>query len=101
MKKSDKKTYQKQLVQDNISQLLLLSKNPTLTDFHKDYINQVLELAKSSNVRLTREQKLQFCKKCLNPWNSKTCTIRLNSRLGAKEYSCLECGYVRRFSYKK
>lgn len=101
MVKFDKKTQHKELVLKNVLLLLELSKNVQLQPFHTQYIKQLVDLTKAFNIRLTREQKLLFCKNCMIPWNSKTRSIRLNSIHGTKDYICLECGFVRKFKYKK
>lgn len=65
------------------------------------YCDLVRRLAKRYNVRLTRRERMRFCKKCLNYWipgfNVK---VRLRKRGKLAEYAC-SCGAVAKFPYSR
>lgn len=98
--KINKKKIQKEYAQKSIESYLLLLKNQKLTQYFPKYIKEILNLSKSFNIRLRREEKLQFCKQCTTPWNSKTRTTRLNPKTSCIEHTCNNCKYTRRFKYK-
>lgn len=100
MKIKDRKQVQKQLANHNIEHFFLLLDKRFYPKYDEKYVKEILELSKSFNIRLTREQKLKFCKKCHVHWSANTREIRLNSMLKCKEYICKNCGFVRRFPYK-
>ena len=64
------------------------------------YIKEILRFSTAFNIRLKREEKLKFCKKCYTYWNNENVKIRFNKKLKTKEYICKNCGYTRRFKYK-
>ncbi len=44
----------------------------------------------------------EFCRKCGTVWiPGRTLRVRQSSSKKVVTYSCVECGYVRRFQYKK
>lgn len=68
----------------------------------KRYIELARKIGKRYNVRLTKEQKMSFCKKCnqlLIP--KKTCEIKVGSQKKLMEIKCLNCGYVFKKPYVK
>lgn len=83
----------------NINFLFDLLKNRFEPNQDKYYINEILRFSTAFNIRLKREEKLLFCKKCKCFWNNNNLSIRLNPKLRAKEYICKNCGFVRRFKY--
>lgn len=66
------------------------------------YVELAWKIKLRYNIRLSKDLKLKFCRKCrslLVP--SETCRVRLqSSRPPHLAVTCLECGYVRRISYK-
>jgi RNase P subunit RPR2 len=99
MKTKDRKKIQRELGQNNINIFFNLIKNNFKPEFHTTYVSEVKKLAQSFNIRLSREEKLKFCKKCNTPWNTKTREIRLDSKTRTKNYICKSCKYIRRFKY--
>ncbi len=99
MKNKDRKKIQLEYTKKNISFLFDLLEKRFKPSYDKFYIREIKRLSQGFNLRLTREQKLKFCKKCNIFWNIKTREIRLNSTLKAKEYICKNCSYVKRFPY--
>jgi ribonuclease P protein subunit RPR2 len=65
----------------------------------KRYVVLARKISQKYKVRLTKEQKLLFCRKC-NAYlrQGKNSKIRLTK--GLRSLKCLECGYVRRMRYK-
>ena len=64
----------------------------------KRYLVMIWSLAKKHNYRLTREQKLKFCKKCFCLWiPSKTVVINFNQNYEMFEFECVTCGHKKRF----
>ena len=66
------------------------------------YIEMARKIGKRYNVRLTKEQKRSFCKKCnqlLIP--SRTSTFELDSKKKLIIIKCLNCGNIYRYPYKK
>jgi len=100
MKNKNKKEVQKEYAKKNIEYFIRLLKTRFKPYFDKNYIKEIKDLSRSFNIRLTREQKLNFCNKCNISWNVKTTKIRLNSKNRTKEYLCKNCGHTRRFKYK-
>ena len=68
--------------------------------YNSKYVKEILNFSSSFNIRLTREEKLQFCKKCFCAWDSKTRTIFFDQKTHTKNYICKMCGFTRRFKYK-
>lgn len=100
MNNKERKNLQKELAQINIEHYFKLLETRFEPNYDKFYIKEIQKLSQGFIIRLTREQKLKFCKKCFTYMNTKTQEIRLNPRLGAKEYICKNCSNVKRFKYK-
>lgn len=100
MNNKEKKQIQKQYAQTNLDYFFSLLDTRFRPQFDKNYIKEIQKFSKSFNIRLSREQKLKFCKKCLTYWDTNTKQIRLNSKLGCIEHICKTCAFTRRFRYK-
>jgi len=101
MKRSkNKKTVQKELVNNNISKFFSFLENRLYPAFDHKYIKEIKKLSQGFNIRLSKEQKLKFCKKCDTFWTPQTREIRFNSTLGTKEYICKNCGFSKKFKYR-
>jgi len=64
------------------------------------YVEHMVNLSTKYNVRIPREMKINFCKKChtfLIP--GKTAQVRLKK--GKVVIKCLRCGAYKRYPYKK
>ena len=99
MKARDRKKIQFEYAKKNISYFFNLLDSRFKPKFDKFYIRDIKRLSQGFNIRLSREQKLKFCKKCNVFWNVNTREIRFNKDLKAKEYICKNCSYVKRFPY--
>ncbi len=95
-----RKQIQKEYAQKNLNFFFNLIETRFRPDYDKFYVQEIKRFSEGFNIRLTREQKLKFCKKCNCFWDVETREIRMNSDLGCKEYICKNCGFVRRFKYK-
>lgn len=100
MNNKERKILQKELAQTNIEHYFKLLETRFEPSYDKFYIKEIIKLSQGFIIRLTREQKLKFCKKCFTYMNINTQQIRLNPRLGAKEYICKNCSHIKRFKYK-
>lgn len=99
MKNKDRKNIQKELAQENINFFLKLLENKFNPLLDNKYINEIKKLSQGFNIRLKREEKLKFCKKCDTYLSTQTREIRLNPNTKTKEYICKNCGYTRKFKY--
>ena len=99
MKNKERKKLQLEFANYNIDFFFKLLDERFKPDFDKMYVREIKRLSQGFNVRLKREQKLKFCKKCDTYWDSTTREIRFNSTFICKEYICKNCSYVRRFKY--
>jgi RNase P subunit RPR2 len=95
-----KKNIKKELAEENIEIFKNLIKTRFYPEYDKLYIRDLKRLSQRFNIRLDRQTKLLFCKKCEIFWDSKGVKIRINSKLKTKEYICQNCGFRRRFKYK-
>ena len=101
MKNKERKSIQLELAKENIDFFFNLLENSFNPEFDKFYIREIQRLSQGFNIRLTRENKLKFCRKCLTYHNSKTREIRFNSKTKSKEYICKICNSTKRIKYKK
>lgn len=98
MKNKEKKKYVKSLAEENLNYFFSLLEKRFFPEYDKFYIKEIKRISQSFNIRLKREEKLKFCKKCETYLDSKTLEIRINS--GSKDYICKNCGSVRKFRFK-
>jgi ribonuclease P protein subunit RPR2 len=69
-------------------------------ELSRRYVKLARKIAMKYRVRFTKEQKRMFCKACdAYLKQGKNSTIRLQH--GKLVLRCSECGFVRRFVYKK
>ena len=95
-----KKTLSLELARKNIDFFFKLLDSRFNTDFDKYYIKEIKKLSQGFNIRLSRDEKLKFCKKCDIYFDTNTRKIRFNSNLKTKEYICNNCLKIRRFILK-
>lgn len=66
------------------------------------YIKLAFSIVKKNKVKLSKEQKIRFCRKCFIPWifpkNVKIFFDHNNKRI---LYKCKKCGFKKAFCYKK
>ncbi len=103
MRTRQKPDWQQKIAEERIGILFYLSKkelekNPARS---RRYIELARKIAMRYNVRLPKETKLSFCKKCntiLVP--GKTSQVRLESKTGSRVIKCKNCNNVYRLKYK-
>ncbi|MEM4272346.1 MAG: hypothetical protein QXH30_02055 [Candidatus Bilamarchaeaceae archaeon] len=65
------------------------------------YISLIWKLVQKYKIRLTKEEKLSFCKRCLSLWvPGKTVQIAFDQRRHSIAYRCKKCGFSRKMVYK-
>ncbi|MEM0215810.1 MAG: ribonuclease P [Archaeoglobaceae archaeon] len=67
-------------------------------ELSRRYIELSKKIATKYRVRIPKEYKLYFCKKCLYPYKSDKFRVRINK--SAVVITCLNCMHVRRFQLK-
>ncbi|MEM0379315.1 MAG: hypothetical protein QXR54_00385 [Nanopusillaceae archaeon] len=73
--------------------LEIFDKDPSLS---RRYIQIILEIKKKAKIKIIKNLRNKFCKKCYTIWiPGKTLSIRV--RNGKIIYRCLYCGNVKRF----
>ncbi|MFN4132975.1 MAG: ribonuclease P protein component 4 [Candidatus Hadarchaeales archaeon] len=98
MKKDDSKI----IAMERIERLLSLAdeifeKYPELAD---RYVKRVWRIKEKFLLKLPREMKLKFCRKCLSPWKpGTTCRVRVRRKIIT--ITCLRCGRTYRIPAPK
>jgi RNase P subunit RPR2 len=100
MKTKERKVLQIELANSNIDFFLNLIKTRFNPEFDKFYIREIERLTQGFNIRLKREEKLLFCKKCRTFLDASTREIRFDSENKTKDVICKNCGNVRKYRYK-
>ena len=100
MKNKERKNLQSEYAIFNINFYFKLLEERFKPEFDKKYVREIIRLSQGFNIRLSREQKLKFCRKCNSFWDVNSREIRFNSTFGTQEYICKNCSDVRRFKYK-
>ena len=97
----------KKVIKDTVSERIntLLEEARNSFDEHPErserYLKLLWKLVEKYKVRLSREQKLSFCKKCFVPWiPGRNVDIFFDQRNSVLEYKCKNCGFKRRLKYK-
>ncbi len=88
-----------EIAKENINFYFNLLETSFKSEYNQKYIKEIQKLSKGFNIRLNREQKLKFCKKCLIYHCTQTRQIRLNPLTKTKDYICKNCGETRKFKY--
>ena len=69
-------------------------------ELSRRYIFILWKIKNKARIRLPKDLRNKFCKKCYTPWIvGKTLQIRI--RKGRIIYKCLYCGNVKRFNIRK
>ena len=103
-KRARKPEWQIRIAKERIERLLDLAKESF--EKHPERSRRYIELARKIglryNIRLTKEQKRSFCKKCnqlLIP--GKTSLVKLDKEKKILIVKCLNCNNIYRYPYKK
>jgi ribonuclease P protein subunit RPR2 len=99
-----KPEWQKKLARERIEKLFSMAessfkKNPERS--HR-YVHLARRIAMRYNIRIPGEMKTRFCRKCykyLKP--SINSTVRTRTSQEAVIVTCLECGHVMRYPYRR
>jgi len=96
------KKIKKEIAKERVKRLLLMANmfhlsNPVLS---KRYCRLAEKIRLSVNLRLAKDEKVQYCKKCFTYWvPGKTVKVRVNHANRRVVYKCLLCGHERSFGY--
>jgi len=75
---------------------------PKSRELSKRYVGLARKISKRTKVRIPRERKHYLCKKCGLPLvPGKNARVRLRSPNSRIIISCLACGAIRRYPYRK
>ena len=90
--RSSRKRFLRSIVADDIQILIQeAEKDPPRA---KTYLKMAWELVKRNKVRLTKEQKKKFCKRCFSLWIPEE-TVKIEKKGNLVEYSC-KCGFKKK-----
>ena len=93
-----KTTPEKKSAQDEVKRIFDLAKSFVSKDISKSmlYVTKARRLAMHHRMKLSRNYKGKFCKKC-NTYFVPGKTVRVRTKEGKIVYTCLNCRKVRRF----
>jgi ribonuclease P protein subunit RPR2 len=75
----------------------VFEEHPELAD---RYVKHAWRMMTRYNIRLPRDLRRKFCRKCLSFWKPGiSCRVRLQS--GCVVVTCLRCGHITRLPYKQ
>ena len=101
--KKMKSKYTVEIAKERIERLLELAKDELdkNSERSRDYVKLARKIGMRYNVRLKKDQKRTFCKKCNQLLiDKKTSKIEIDSKKKLKIIKCLNCGNIYRYSYK-
>ena len=101
MNNKDRKKLQLELAKNNLDKFFGLLETRYCPEMDKNYIREIKRITEGFNIRLKREQKLKFCKKCNSHLNIESKKIRINPKTCAVEHICNNCGDTRRYKFEK
>ena len=93
---------QEKIARDRIDKLLNLARKSSHDKEHeqsKRFVELALLISKRYNQRLTKEQRLQICRKCNSFFDSENSKNRISSK-GWKTITCLTCGSISRHKFE-
>ena len=79
--------------------VLFAEADKTTPGMARRYVILARKLSTKYRVRLSKSQKLRFCKRCNAFFKAGNYSSRLSN--GRLVLTCKECGFVRRFVYRK
>ncbi len=104
MGRREEKRLRRAVARERVALLLGMAKDVWEEDRERArrYAGLAFSIVKRMKVRLTKEQKVAFCRRCFAPWIvGKTVEVRVESRNKRILYKCRECGYERAFGYSR
>ena len=102
MNKKYVKKLKKRIAKERVDKLLSLAKkfSTSHSKLSQRYCKLIETIRKTVNLRLTKKQKMQYCKKCFTYWKPNKIKIRFNHSNKRIIYKCLNCQFEKIFSYK-
>ncbi|AGK61766.1 RNase P subunit RPR2 [Archaeoglobus sulfaticallidus PM70-1] len=97
MLKRDKKL-EKKIARERIVLLMERAFKTDDSDLSRRYVELAMKISSKYRVRIPKEYRNTFCRKCYTPFKSENVKIRLLR--GVKTIECLVCGYKKRIPYK-
>jgi len=91
------------IAEERISILLGLAEGMWAKDkeLARKYVKRAFDIKKKFRVKISRETKFSFCRKCLCPWiPGKTVSVTFDKRNKRVVYSCKMCDKQSAFKYK-
>ena len=91
------------IARERISILLSLASEMWGKDqgLSRNYVKRAFDIKKKFRVKISRETKFSFCRKCLCPWiPGKTVSVTFDKRNKRVVYSCKMCDKQSAFKYK-
>ena len=101
MNNKDRKKLQLELAKTNLDKFFKLLETRYCPEMDSNYIKEIKRISEGFNIRLNREQKLKFCKKCSSNLDITSKKIRINPKNCAVEHICNNCGDIRRYKFEK
>jgi len=99
MNNKDRKKLQVEFAKSNLNKFFNLIDTRFYPEMDSNYILEIKRISEGFNIRLSREQKLKFCKKCNSFWDVNSRIIRINPKTCSVEHKCKNCGFTRRFKF--
>jgi len=90
--RSSRKRFLRSVVAEDIEILIKEAEKDPLRA--RTYLKMTWNLVKRNKVRLTKEQKKKFCKRCFSLWIPGE-TVEIRKKGNLTEYSC-KCGFKRK-----
>ena len=97
------KNLKREIAKERIKRLFIMAELFVFSypELSKRYCWLIERIRKAVNLRLSKEQKIKYCKKCFTYWiPGKSVKIVFNHSNHRVIYKCLICGYERSFVYK-
>ncbi len=70
-------------------------------DKGKRYVGLARKISTRTRTRISKQDKLKFCKSCNTPYSADSFRVRINSKKNEVVYTCLKCGAVHRYPFKQ
>lgn len=103
MRKSRKPLQQQKIAEERILILFDLAEKEfkKYPERSKKYIQLARKIGLRYNVRLSKELKRKFCKKCNSLLTASNKQVRVDSKTKTVAIKCLSCGKMYRYPYKQ
>ncbi|MCS7122072.1 MAG: ribonuclease P [Archaeoglobaceae archaeon] len=94
------KELERKIARERIDELMKRSQIYKYTSYElaKRYVELAKKISMKYRVRMSREQKRSFCKKCMYPYRADRMRVRIKKRRVI--VTCLNCKHSRRFQLK-